>query len=224
MCDPDQVREAIQSLNPSILWMAPHDNAYLLRHAMRVHDLDAMVKDLCGPASGNACLFVGEGAGALCAGANMAVAALRGDDAKACPELQFRGLSVLGPRRSVSFTKPLRHDTNPKFLDEARTKLARVPLYDPDRDTTTFLNPKQVYLYSQLEGGSDTTSLVMNPYQKGAIEQLETSSLKPVPPLSFVGTTGSNKGSNESSVARECTGEPSEDPSRTIHLYNADDW
>ena len=230
ICDPKQLREAIESLNPSILWLGPHENSYVLRHALRIHNVDSIVNELCGPppartSNNKACMVVGEGAGALCAGANMAVAALRNDNPRECPELQWRGLQVLGPRRSVSFVKPLPgfDDEKPfeiiqEALDEARTTLARAPLYDPDRDRTKFLNAKQVYIYSQVSHDTtvETTSLVMNPYQKGAIEQLQTSKLKPLPPLSAVAIGGS-------SVARECTGEPSEDPSRTVHLLDLED-
>jgi len=221
ICDPEALRIQIQLLQPSILWLAPHDNAYVLRHAMRVHNLDQLVQELCGPCTGPACLFVGEGAGALCAGANMAVAGLRGDNSKASPELQFRGLNLVGPRKSFSFTKPETYD--PQQLQNARERLSRMPLYNVEKDVTLFLNPQQVYLYSQVSSstnGPTTTSLIMNPYQKGAIEQLQTSELSPVPPLSFADAVD-HEGS--SIVTRVCTGEPSEDPSRIVQLYNPDD-
>jgi hypothetical protein len=132
--------------------------------------------------------------------------------------LQFRGLQVLGPGRSVSFEKPMKCSPPWTMKDEVQLlhdKLATKPLYDPSEETTVFLNPQQVYVYSQQEG-KDTTSLVMNPYQRGAIEQYESSSLPPAPPLSSMGGGGSV-------VARECTGEPSEDPSRTIYTTQVEE-
>jgi len=262
--DPEHLREKLVKLEPSIVWIAappknnykgsdgddddyqPHNdgngNSYWLRHVLRIHNADGIIHDLCGPpatddpARNRACLFVGEGSGALCAGSNMAVAALRGDDPKKCPELQFRGLSVLGPTRSVSFEKLLDRsktaEDDPFDLIRLQDKLSKQPLYNPEKATTIFLNPKQVYVFSQVtaresnESSDDddeettnslsTTSLIFNPYQRGAIEQYESEALKPVPPLS-VGDTGS------SSVARMCTGEPSEDPSRTIHTSLVDE-
>lgn len=215
--DPSQLETEILALDPSILWIGPHENAYVLRHAMRVLNLDFTVHNLCGPAEGRACLFVGEGSGALCAGSNMAAVALRGDDATACPELQFRGLQVLGPGRSVSFEKPMKCSPPLTMKEEVQLlqeKLATKPLYDPSEETTVLLNPEQVYVYSQQEGG-DTTSLVMNPYQRGAIEQYASSSLPPAPPLSQL--------EGGSSVARDCTGEPSEDPSRTVYTTQVEE-
>ncbi|CAB9507244.1 expressed unknown protein [Seminavis robusta] len=216
VCDDQKaLRDEIQSLNPSILWIGDHPNSNVLRYTLRIHNVDGIVHDLCGPATGRACLFVGEGAGALCSGANMAVASLRGDNSRAVPELQFRGLELLGPKRSVSFAKP--QPRNIPELERLQNQLASMPLYDAEEDVTVWMNQQQVYVYSQQEG-ADTTSLVMNPYQKGAIEQYDSSSLPPAPPLSF-----SADDNNASSVARPCTGEPSEDPSRTVYTTQVEE-
>jgi hypothetical protein len=118
--DQSTLRDIIMAMSPSILWISNHVNAYALRHALRIHNIDGIVHDLCGPSSGRACLFVGQGAGALCAGANMAVAALQGDDASQVPELQFRGLQLLGPHRSISFAKPV--PRNPEELERLQNR------------------------------------------------------------------------------------------------------
>jgi hypothetical protein len=214
--DQSTLRDVIMGTSPSILWISNHVNSYVLRHTLRIHNIDGIVHDLCGPSTGRACLYVGQGAGALCAGANMAVAALQGDDASQAPELQFRGLQLLGPHRSVSFAKPV--PRNPEELERLQNRLAGMPLFDADKDVTVWLNPQQVYVYSQ-QDGADTTSLVMNPYQRGAIEQFESSSLPPTPPLSW----NAEDDISASSVSRYCTGEPSEDPSRTVRTSQVEE-
>lgn len=216
-CDnPSTLRKIIVDMEPSIIWVGDHHNAFELRHLLRITALDKILGELCGPDSGNACLFVGEGAASLCAGSSMAVANLHGDDPNAAAELQFRGLELLGTSRCIAFGEDKREHKG------LRDQLTTLPFYDGNYHSAFFLNKKQVYIYSQKSAG-DTTSLIMNPYQKGAIEQYESSSLPPVPPLYYF----ANDLQGTSSVARACTGEPSEDPSRTIrtsHVQEGDYW
>lgn len=213
--DPAKVRQAMIGENNgpqySIVWVADHPNTFQLRHALRISCMDNIIREHCGPATGNACLFVGEGTGALCAGASMAVANLRGDDPTAAPELQFRGLEMLGPSRCIYFGAK-----NKQEHILLKEQLSNLPFFDEQEHSALFLTPKQVYIYSQ-QKGSDTTSLVMNPYQKGAIEQYESSSLEPVPPLCF------DDDAVISGVGRACIGEPSEDPSRTIYTNKVEE-
>jgi hypothetical protein len=75
--------------------------------------------------------------------------------------------------------------------------------------TIKSVGEKQVYVWSQQDG--EATSFVMSPAQKGAIEGLYNPD--PLPPLQEVYRGG-----------RQCTGEPSIDPSRMLQMRGDSEW
>lgn len=193
--NPLSLEEKIQELDPTIFWV-PDGNSYALRYLMRTSGLDGIVETMCGSDSGKSVLYVGEGAGAICGGggATMALGHVRGDDPKAAPEPQFRGLELLGPTRSISFGLAKKIEQHPKV---------------DANDDITILQEDQVFVWSQKQGSA--TTFVMNPKQRGAIEKFQ--SPPPVPPLVELNIGGI-----------KCTGEPAMDPSRRLQTIGDSEW
>jgi hypothetical protein len=191
--NPLSMNEKIQELDPTIFWM-PDGNSFALRYLMRTSGLDGVVETMCGSDSEKSVLYVGEGAGAACGGATMALGHVRGDDPKAAPEPQFRGLELLGPTRSISF------GLGKKI--EQHTKV-------DGNDDITILQEDQVFVWSQKQGG--TTTFVMNPKQRGTIENFQ--SPPPLPPIVELNIGGI-----------KCMGEPAMDPSRRLQSIGDSEW
>ena len=191
--DPLSLEEKIQELHPTILWV-PDGNAYALRYLMRTSGLDGLVETMCGSDSEESVLYVGEGAGSICGGATMSLGHARGDNPKAAPEPQFRGLELLGPSLSISFG-----------LGE---QIKQHPKVDAN-DDITILQEDQVFVWSQKQG--DATTFVMNPKQRGAIEKFQ--SPPPLPPFVELNIGGV-----------KCTGEPAMDPSRRLQTIGDSEW
>ncbi|KAG7336833.1 hypothetical protein IV203_035416 [Nitzschia inconspicua] len=193
---------------PTIFWVQGQ-NAFWTRHLLRTSGLDRMIQLRCCGFSNDSdttvrdCIFVGEGAGARCAGTTMALAHAFGDDPKAAPELQIQGLNVLGDNRWVSFgveREMLESHSKTKDLFQS--------------DAIEVCDEDQVLVWSQssslkLTDASDpvlATKFIMTPHRKGTIERYTTPD--PLPPI-FVSTSVAEEG-----VA--CHGEPSMDPSRAV--------
>ncbi|KAI2491709.1 hypothetical protein MHU86_22852 [Fragilaria crotonensis] len=151
--NPIEMTQRIQEFDPSVLWVADANSAFQLRYYMRTSGLDGLVENLCGSIQGKSLLYVGEGAGVICAGSHMALA--KGQDQ--APEPQFRGLELLGLDTSVTF------DPSPP----------------PMEGTITSLRETQLYVWSQRDGKA--MSFVVTPDQRGAIEGMRNP--KPLPPL-----------------------------------------
>ena len=152
--NPIELMKRFQEFEPTILWAADADSAYQLRYYMRTSGLDQMVENLCGSVEEErSLLYVGEGAGVICAGSHMELA--KGQDR--APEPQFRGLELLGPDTSITFD----------------------PSSPSIQGTITSLREKQLYVWSQSNG--QAMSFVVTPEQMGAIEQLRNP--EPLPPL-----------------------------------------
>lgn len=222
---------------PSILWVQGY-NAFWTRHMLRTSGLDRMIQQRCccsgGGSSGDDqekkhqnnnnsnnssdCVFVGEGAGARCAGPTMAVAHAFGDDPKASPELQIQGLNLLGDDRWVSMGI-----NSATLQSHSKTKdiVPNIEMCDED----------QVYVWAQSSSpppprgdGSmpprTATKFIMTPQRRGTIERYTTPD--PLPPL-FIRTTSSSMDEDEEGVA--CYGEPALDPSRAVQNPLGDsDW
>jgi hypothetical protein len=191
--NPLSLEEKLQELDPTIFWV-PDGKSFALRYLTRTSGLDGLVETMCGSDSETSVLYVGEGAGAICGGATMALGHVRGDDPKAAPEPQFRGLELLGPTRSISFG--------------LATQLEQHPKVDAN-DDITILQEDQVFVWSQKQG--DATTFVMNPKQRGAIEKFH--SPPPLPPLVEFNIGGI-----------KCTGEPAMDPSRRLQIIGDSEW
>jgi hypothetical protein len=158
-------------------------------------------------------LYVGEGAGAICGGATMATAHLRGDNPKGAPEPQFRGLELLGPDQNIFFGS-----SRTSSPDESTTTMPENKSAD---NTAQTLDLDRVFVWSQpptsIEG--DVTSFVFNPSQKGTVEQF--SSPPRVPPLV---DNGGGDDEYSSMGGRKCTGEPAVDPSRMLEQIGDSEW
>lgn len=139
---PLEMEDKILAFDPTILWVGDGPSALQLRYSMRTSGLDGIVERLCGSIDEKSLLFVGEGAGVICGGSNMALA--KGQDP--APEPQFRGLDLLGSSMSVCFNE------------------------NAETTSTTVVGEKKVFVFSQQDG--DAMSFVMSPTQKGAIEGL----------------------------------------------------
>jgi hypothetical protein len=191
--NPISLEEKIQELGPTIFWV-PDGNSFALRYLMRTSGLDGLAETMCGSDSEKSVLYVGEGAGAICGGASMALGHVRGDDPKSAREPQFRGLGLLGQTRSISFGLGKKIEEHPKV---------------DANDDITILQGDQVFVWSQKQG--DATTFVMNPKQRGAIETFQTP--PPLPPLVELNIGGV-----------ECTGEPAMDPSRRLQTIGDSEW
>jgi peptidase E len=194
---PLTLHAKMQELDPSVVWMMD-GNAFELRYKMRTSGLDRWVEQMCGPMEGSlARLYVGEGAGAICGGATMATAHVRGDDPKAAPEPQFQGIGLLGPHRSVAFglDEQVVLQTHPKTQSE--------PMI-------TALGTDQVYVWSQQQ--EEATSFIFLPSRKGMMEEWE--SPPPLPPLV----------DDAQGEGVQCMGEPAIDPSRAMQQTSDSEW
>ena len=202
--NPLTLQDKINDIDPSVIWVADAGNAFAMRYRMRTSGLDTLISEsLCDTlATSPARLYVGEGSGAICGGASMAVAHLREDDPKAVPEPQFFGLGLLGPKRSILFS-----DDEYAVKQDTKTIVCK--------DTITTLRTDQVLVWSQTTDQESTTAttFVMTPCKKGTIENFET--LPPLPPL--------GKASNTHGGV-PCEGERAIDPSRTMQQIGDSEW
>ena len=194
--NPLSFNEKMNQINPSILWVTG-SNGFEMRYRMRTSGLDTFIEGSAGPLEGSlATLYVGEGAGAVCGGSTMAIAHVRGDDTKATPEPQFRGVGLLGSGRSVSFG-----------LDE---KVLRAhPKTKDIIDTITALENDQVFIWSQSR--DQVMSCSMTASRKGTIENWHSPPpLQPMVEDDFGGV--------------KCDGEPAVDPSRVMQSVGDSEW
>jgi hypothetical protein len=153
LTNPIEMMQRIQEFKPTVLWVADANSAFQLRYYMRTSGLDGLVENLCGSIEDKSLLYVGEGAGVVCAGSQMALA--NGQDQ--APEPQFRGLELLGLDTSVTF-------------DPSSPSIEGI---------ITSLRENQLYVWSQRDGKA--MSFVVTPEQRGAIERLRNPN--PLPPL-----------------------------------------
>ena len=194
--NPWSLLDKLDQFQPTILWIDNDSNAFGLRHLMKISGLDGIIQQRCDSAAKeSAVLYVGQGAGSICAGATMSLARLRGDDPKLVPEPQFFGLQLLGPQRSIYF------DDDPTVIQK------QFDILD-NPDEITILPEDRVFVFSQL--GMEATSFVMNPTRRGMIESLQ--SYAPLEPLI------------EDIGGRHCAGEPAVDPSRRIQNIGDSEW
>jgi hypothetical protein len=194
--NPLSMAAEINNVQPTIFWVVD-DNAFRLRYNMRTSGLDSLIEQMCGSDEEN-CLYLGENAGAICAGASLNVAHALNHDPKQAPEPQFRGLELMGPQRSISFgISKEALLVHPKTSSECMNQ------------ECLELDDDKIFVWSQ-PLDQDVTSFVFLPLQRGGIEQL-TSPL-PVLPL-LVEREGV-----------ECTGEPSIDPSRMMQEIGDSEW
>jgi hypothetical protein len=213
------------SVDPAIIWVRGH-NAFLTRHYLRTSGLDRWIQQrCCGPATTiatkDSCvpLYVGEGAGAIIAGATMDVAYVmkktgqgQQHDPSASPELQIHGLGLLGiDHRSVAFgidsTILQKHHRTKQMMDSNLIEVC-----DDD----------QVFVWSQSqdddgdnEAGAiaSATRFVMTPSRRGMIERL--SHPDPLPVLLI---------DEQQQYGVQCTGEPAIDPSRSMQRIGDSEW
>jgi hypothetical protein len=208
--NPLSLQDDMAQFDPSIFWLVD-DNAFRIRYQLRTSGMDGILHQKCGgPAPSNDssssnsnCLYVGEHAGAVCAGASLATAHAMNQDPKQAPEPQYFGLHLLGPSRSISFGL-----SNSELTVHPRT-------YDIDPSTLVALERDQVFVWSQ-PPDEDTTSFVFLPSKRGTIEQWE--SPPPIPALI-------EDGNNQNSIGVvQCDGEPSIDPSRMMQQVGDSEW
>jgi hypothetical protein len=203
--NPLSLHDEMEQFDPSIFWVVD-DNAFRIRYQLRTSGMDGILYQKCGgPApsndsssSGSNCLYVGENAGAVCAGASLATAHAMNQDPKQAPEPQYFGLHLLGPSRSISFG----------LSNSELTAHPRTCNFDPS--TIIALERDQVFVWSQ-PPDEDTTSFIFLPSKRGTIEQWE--SPPPIPALIEDGIGGI-----------QCDGEPSIDPSRIMQQVGDSEW
>lgn len=195
--------------SPSIIWVRG-SNAFRTRHLLRTSGLDRYIQERCGSVSGPSLLFVGEGAGALVAGATLAVAHVQGHDPRAAPELQVNGLGLMGHDLSVSFGV---HKEVLETSDRTEDLMSQ--------EKIEVCTSNQIFVWSQQasESSDDNsipispTRFVMTPNQRGVIERFTQPD--PLPPLV------------DKSVDTEgvpCMGEPAIDPSRFMQRIGDSEW
>eukprot|EP00980_Cylindrotheca_fusiformis_P031692 scaffold26796_cov147-Cylindrotheca_fusiformis.AAC.2 len=226
--NPISLEEEINALDPTIFWLVD-DNAFRLRYYLRTSGLDGILNYKCGSSSDSSsrttttlnCLYIGENAGAVVAGASLATTAhaMHHGPKEAAPEPQYFGLGLLGPDRSVYYYY---HDENSSQEEEEQQQQQN----ENDLSSILALKHDQIYVWSQPAApaekeemttttSSSATSFIFLPSQRGAIEQWQY--LPPVPPLVRMPID------NDGGVA--CHGEPSIDPSRVIQNGMADsEW
>lgn len=201
--NPMSLQEEIEQFNPSIFWVVD-DNAFRIRYQLRTSGMDGILNNKCGgPVLSRNCLYVGENAGAVIAGASLGTAHAMNYDPKQASEPQYFGVNLLGPNRSISYG--LSKDeliAHPKTTDIAPSSLLA-------------LKREQIFVWSQ-PPKEDTTSFIFLPSQRGTIEQWE--SPPPIPPL-----VDFNSDSNIGGGV-QCDGEPSIDPSRVMQQVGDSEW
>lgn len=222
--NPLTLSERLTTLQPTMVWIQGR-NAFHTRHLLRTSGLDRWLQEHCTPLAqqkqdenvsisqtgDGAVLFVGEGAGAVCAASSMDVAYVKGDDPTMSPELQMCGLDMLGDDDNeylVTF------GLEQKQLEEhSRTKhniydLANIQICQND----------QIFVWSQSPVQTPATSFVMTPRRRGMIERYTS----PDPWLDRRYRCSSQSKDGGDGVA--CYGEPSIDPSRSMHMIGDSEW
>jgi peptidase E len=198
---------------PTIIWVQGQ-NAFFTRHLLRTSGVDRMVQERCAPnASSPATIFVGEGAGALCAGSTMAVAYVK-DDPSLSPELQVQGLGLLGEGKSGQFVSfGVERDALEKHA-KTHAMVEQIHICRSD----------QVFVWSQSSTSSIpsgdaekllATRFIMTPHRRGMIEKYTTPDMLP-PVITNSHSTGSD--------GVPCPGEPSVDPSRAVQQIGDSEW
>ena len=208
-----------QMIDPTIIWVRGR-NAFRTRHFLRTSGLDMWIRQRCcggmtarrGGDSNMHCvpLYVGEGAGAVVAGATMDIAYVKGDDPRESPELQVNGLALFGDRRSVAFGL----DTT-ALEDNHRTQSLM------EKAAIELCNNDQVYVWSQdftidMDDSDEViaTKFVMTPGRRGMIEQFTNPDPLPI----LIDDT------NSLDEGVPCVGEPAIDPSRTMQRVGDSEW
>jgi hypothetical protein len=211
--NPLTLGEQLTKINPTIVWVQG-SNAFHTRHLLRTSGLDRWLQEHCAPPQNDinasttdcATVFVGEGAGALCAGSRMAVAYVRGDDPKMSPELQIYGLDLIGDDDNeclVSF------GVEPKVLEEhSRTMDLAGSIQICCND--------QIFVWSQSPRQTTATTFIMTPRRRGMIERYSS----PDPWLDR--RNRPRPGQSDGGVA--CCGEPAIDPSRSMQHAGDSEW
>jgi Peptidase family S51 len=194
-CNPLSLEEQMDQWQPTVVWVTG-TNAFLLRYELRTSGLDRWVERYCVGVSAT-CVYIGEGAGAICAGASLQVARhFLHQDPKVAPEPQFFGMGLLGQEKTIAFST----------LETEEEQEVRFRHHDfLDATKLSLLKPEQVYVWSQSSDGDDmsVSSFIYLPNQRGMMEQM--SSPPPLPPVMETEKEG---------VA--CFGEPAVDPSRQM--------
>lgn len=213
--NPISLWETLDQINPNIVWVTG-SNPFGLRYRLRTSGLDDWIYRHCGNtlANGNGCVYVGEGAGAMVAGASLRIAHYSltpgtpspASLTAAAPEPQFFGLGLLGPDKTVAFTT--------LSIQEQEQLQASSPT-DFDSSRLQLLTNGQVYVWSQSSDADCTsaTSFVSLPTRRGMMEQM----LSPEPLAALIDDTNPPEGV-------PCLGEPSIDPSKQLQQTGDSEW
>jgi len=204
--NPITLQEEINKFDPTIFWLVD-DNAFRIRYRTRTSGLDGILEQKCGGGGGdnqNNCLYVGENAGALCAGASLTGAHKLQQDPKEAPEPQFFGLGLLGTERSVTIRNSDLQSNNEDGEDLPGSSDSS------DSNNMILLDQESVYIWSQ---PASARSFVFLPSQRGGISNLE--SPPNLPPLVQEETDMGGV---------QCTGEPAIDPSRMMEQVGDSEW
>lgn len=193
--NPISLQEHIENTQcrPNIVWVSGR-NAFSLRYKLRISGMDRWIERHCAGALAT-CVYVGEAAGSICAGASLkAASSILCHDTKAAPEPQFFGLNLLGPKRTILF-----------LANDCDTE--RMKKYKFSDEDLVCLKSEDVYVWSQSSKGdgqlSSVSSFVYIPKDRGMMAQM--ASPEPLPAIVTC---------DEEGVA--CFGEPSVDPSRQM--------
>ena len=196
-----QALDRFQNVPPTMLWLhgdLKTTNAHWLRHWLRACNADGVIEELCGGWS-TPTIFVGEGSGAVCAGASVRTHPTASQPPP--PEPQFRGLELLGPNLSVLTIGSNDDEPQQQLLDDARQRLGHEAL--PLRES-------QAFLWSQQEGNDVAQSFFAD--KMGCISKLSFPK-----PLDSIIQPDTGEG-------RKCVGEPSIDPSRAMQSSSDSEW
>jgi hypothetical protein len=219
--NPLTLESELSTSNPTIVWVQGK-NAFRTRHLLRTSGLDRWLEARCAPLQEDAeisstkeesgchgaILYVGEDAGALCAGSDMAVARARGDDPKMAPEPQFVGLNLLGDDdddRRVSFGVE-------RELLEGHPRTCHYCV----AGNIQVCRNDHVFVWSQSPTKETATTFLMTPSRRGTIEHYTT----PDPWLDR--HNRSRPGQSDGGVA--CFGEPAIEPSRSVQRVGDSEW
>ena len=192
--NPLSLEEQMDQWHPTVVWVTG-TNAFLLRYELRTSGLDRWVERYCVGVSAT-CVYIGEGAGAICAGSSLQVARhFLQHDPTVAPEPQFFGMGLLGQEKTIAFST----------LETEEEQEVRFRHHDLDANKLSLLKAEQVYVWSQSSDGDEisVSSFIYLPNQRGMMEQM--SSPPPLPPVMETEKEG---------VA--CFGEPAVDPSRQM--------
>lgn len=210
--NPVTLEKRLEKMRPSMIWVAG-DNPFTLRYRMRTSGLDRWITRHCaGSSMGTQCVFVGEGAGAICAGASLQIAKSLGRnyDPRVAPEPQFFGLGLIGLDRTVAFADGSTNKDKVLELQDCHSEL--------DSSELLILECDQIYVWSQslspVDGATSVASFVFLPLQFGMMEKMTS----PQPLLPLVAD------SDTPGEGVACYGEPSIDPSRQLQRDGDSDW